>query len=181
MKNTLRIGQIFMLIALVFVVGCSDDSVTEPPPPPPATPDPAGSIGVFMDQGGSNNNITDTGSIITLYVVHDAPEVTASMFRVQAPTGWTLLGSLPQFPVAVGNVETGISLGYGTCMNNSILVMTVTYMCPGNTPVGEGFTVLPHGPPNAWEPAYSEIRVVDCSSNLLLTATGVQSPVTIVP
>lgn len=180
MKNTLRIGHIFILIALIFVVGCSDDDTTVTQPPPPGPVDPAGTIGVYMDQAGTNSNITDTGGIVTLYVVHRAPAVMASEFKIEAPTGWVRFGAQPQFAVAVGNVDSGISIGYGTCQNDVVFLILLTYQSPGNTPVGETFKVLPRDSALG-QPPYTEVRVVDCSSNLLFTAVGVESQVIVMP
>ena len=178
MKNTLRIGHIFVLIALAFVVGCSGDSTVTSPPPDPV--DPAGTIGVYMDQAGTNSNITDTGGIVTLYVVHRAPAVTASEFKVEAPTGWILFGAQPQFAVSIGDIDKGIAIAYGQCLNDVVFLITLTYQCPGNTPVGESFKVLPRDNGLGRLP-YTEVRVVDCESNLLFSGVGLESQVVVVP
>ena len=168
MTKTLRIlGTVAVVFALGMFVGCSDDSST------PVKPQPApmgGVLGVYADAAGANPNITDTGGLVTVYVVHTvANGATASQFRVEAPAGWTLQTEQAQFTVALGNVANGVSLGYGNCMAGAIHMMTLTYMSPG-TSTGS-FRVLPH------TDAPEAIQVVDCSQNLVEDADGASTPV----
>lgn len=168
MKRAFRIvAEVGLLLALGVFVGCSDDD------PASVTPLPdAGSIGVYADSEGNDRNLPDTGGTVMFYVVHKVAEgATASAFRVQLPTGWTLLGSEPQFPVTLGTVTDGLSIGYGECLTGSIHLMTLTLRSPGNSAPGTTFKVAPHtGLPES-------IQVVDCDNDLLKDAIGEESPV----
>jgi len=163
-----------MLAAGLFF-GCSDDSPTTPPVDPPIDPPEetnfAGNIGVYMDAAGLDDNLVDTGDVVQFYVVHKVEYgATASAFKVVAPQGWTLLAASSEFPVSVGNVEEGISIGYGRCASGTVHVMTLTYQSPGNS-AGEVFQVLPHDQfPEA-------VQSVDCQEVLHEDGEGLESPV----
>lgn len=162
-----------MLAAGLFF-GCSDDSPTTPKPPvePPEETNFAGSIGVYMDAEGLDDNLVDTGFIVQFYVVHKVEYgATASSFRIEAPEGWTLLAANSEFPVSIGNITDGISIGYGRCASGAVHVMTLTYQSPGNTPAGSFFRVLPH---TQWPDG---IQSVDCQEALHEDGEGVESPV----
>jgi len=133
----------------------------------------AGSIGVYADAAGTDRNIVDTGSLVTVYVVHKAENgATASQFAVAAPTGWTVVTEQSQFPVSIGNVTDGISIGYGSCQSDVIHVMTITYQSPGNS-AGTTFKVVAHK-----DDPSGMIQVVDCNQNLLVDGIGEDTPVT---
>jgi hypothetical protein len=159
-----------MLLLLGFVAGCSEDD--------PATPqvDPAGSIGVYADAGGTDVNVIDTGGTVTLYVFHKVtPGALGSSFRIEAPADWVRLTAQPQFAVTLGNPDDGLSIGYGDCLSGSIHVMTLTYDSPGTTPPDSKFKILPHsGIPEG-------VETVDCNLREWRNATGIESPVTTPP
>jgi hypothetical protein len=172
MNKALRVGcHVLILLMFGVFVGCSDDDT----PTTPVIPNPAGSIGVYADAGGTNPNVTDTGGSVSLFVVHHVEDgATASSFRVEAPAGWTMTLAQNQFPVSIGDPATGMSVGYGTCQSGAIHVMTLTYTSPGNTPAGAMFKVLPHT-----DVPSQSIEVVDCTQNLLQSAIGVETPVSL--
>ncbi|MEJ2720330.1 MAG: hypothetical protein P8181_04220 [bacterium] len=175
-KATFITSLICIMLAAGLFFGCSDDSPTTPNPPvePPEETNFAGSIGVYMDAEGLDDNLVDTGFIVKFYVVHKVEYgATASSFRIEAPEGWTLLAANSEFPVSVGNITDGISIGYGRCASGSIHVMTLTYQSPGNTPTGSVFKVLPH---TQWPDA---VQSVDCQEVLHDDGKGVESPVVI--
>jgi hypothetical protein len=178
MNKVLRISiHCCILLALGLFFGCSDDDPASVPPPQP-DPNPAGSVGVYVDEAGTNPNVVDNGGIVTLYVVHTVTEgVTASAFMIEAPAGWTRTGDVSEYPVNIGNINAGITIGYGECLTGAIHVMTLTYQAPGNTAAGESFKVLPHTDPRM----SGDIEAVDCSQNKLLDGIGIVSPVTNAP
>ena len=125
--------------------------------------------------GETDPNLIDTGSIVQFYVVHKVtPGSVGSEFRIEAPTGWVRLAATPQFPVAIGDVDDGISVGYGSCLTGSIHVITLMYTAPGNTPPGEMFKILSH-----LDRQGDAINVVDCNSTLLDDTIGEETPVTV--
>jgi hypothetical protein len=136
----------------------------------PPAPGLAGSIGLYNDPEGTNEFLLDTGGLVTYYLVHKVERgATASEFKVEAPAGWNLVAANWEFPVNLGYVETGISIAYGRCAYGNVLVGTLTYMSPGNTPAGTRFKVLPHN-------LYNDIQVVDCLEALLTDGQGLESP-----
>lgn len=174
MNRTFRIGlSLCILLAFGVLIGCSaDDPATAPAPQP--EPNIAGSIGVYADNAGTNRDIVDTGGAVTVYVVHKIENgAIASAFSVEAPAGWTLVSEVSQFPVSIGNIAAGVSIGYGDCLTGVIHLMTMTYDSPGNTMAGSTFKVVPHPDPRM----SGEIEVADCEQNKLLDCVGMASPV----
>jgi hypothetical protein len=173
MNKALRISiNLCILLALGVFFGCSDDDPASVPSPEPEV-NLAGTIGVYVDNAGTDPNVVDSGSTVTLYVVHKAEEgVTASAFMIEEPAGWSRVGAVSEYPVAIGNVDAGISIAYGECLTGAIHVMTLTYQAPGGTAAGETFKVVAH-------PQMSgKVQAVDCSETMLDDGIGVISPVT---
>jgi hypothetical protein len=172
MKNAFRIGNVLcILLVLGVFVGCGDDDPVAVNPPQVEVNE-AGSIGVYADVDGRFSHLMDTGGTVTFHVVHKVQDgATASAFRIEEPAGWIRVSANTEFPVSIGNIDDGISIGYGQCMSGSIHVMTLTYQSPGNTEPGASFKVLPH---DEWPNA---IQVVNCGSQLLEDGVGKESPV----
>jgi hypothetical protein len=171
MSNALRMFQLFCILLLVgLVAGCGDEETS--PVVPPITESQAGTIGVYADADGMIGSVRDAaGQQMAVYVVHKVEDgVTGSTFRVQAPSGWSLVSAEPMFAVTIGDVEDGVSIGYGRCAAGAIHLMTLTYRVPDATPAGEMFRVLPH---TLWPNA---IQVVDCDNNLLENGRGQDTP-----
>lgn len=169
MSNALRMFHVICILLLVgFVAGCGDEETN--PVQPPVVPQ-AGTIGVYADSEGMIGSVRDGAGQMTVYVVHKVDDgATGSTFRVEAPTGWTLVSEEPMFPVAIGDATDGISIGYGRCASGAVHLMTLTYEVPGDTPAGAMFRVLPHTLfPN-------NIQVVDCENNVLENARGQDTP-----
>ena len=174
MENVFRIGSVLcILLVLGMFVGCGDDD-----PVAVNTPDvvvnEAGSIGIYADADGRISRLADTGDMITFHVVHAVTDgATASAFKIEAPAGWVRISAKTEFPVSIGNIDDGISIGYGQCMSGSIHLMTLTYQSPGNTEPGTTFKVLPH---TEWP---NNVQVVNCTDKLLEDGIGKESPVNI--
>ncbi len=162
------IHPVCILPVLSFFLGCGGDN---PASVKKTTPFLGGSIGVYADIDGTRPYVFDTGGAVTFYVVHVTEDATASAFKIEAPTGWTRLGAEAQFPVAIGNIDDGISIGYGKCVPGAIHVMTLTYESPGNSQPGTMFKVLPHA---QW-PEY--IQVINCDEGQPENASGEETPV----
>lgn len=175
MNNAFRMTYLVcILLVLGCFIGCGDDDATPVVPviEPPDDTNFGGSIGIYADAWGTNPKLQDTGGVVTFYVVHKTEDGgTASSFSIEAPAGWTRLGAKSQFPVALGNVDNGVAIGYGQCMKGAIHVMTLTYQSPGNTNPGAMFRVRPHTefPEN--------IQVVGCDMTLLNDGIAKESPV----
>ena len=173
MKRAFRvINLVCILLVLGFVFGCSDDSTPTVPDKPNPEPDLVGSVGVFADADGTDQSVTDTGGLVTVYVVHklDTDGATASAFTVDAPAGWVLQSAQVEFPLSIGNIDDGIAIAYGSCQTGAVHLMTLTYMSPGNATPGTVFSVLPH--PHTPE----NIEVVDCDDTMRAGA-GMDTPV----
>jgi hypothetical protein len=172
MKNAFRIGNVLcILLVLGVFVGCGDDDPVSVNPPQEEI-HAAGSIGIYADTEGLRPHLLDTGGMVTLHVVHKVENgATASAFKIEEPAGWVRISATTDLPVSIGNINDGISIGYGQCMSGAIHVMTLTYRSPGNTQPGAMFKILPH---NEWPNA---IQVVNCDTQLLEDGIGKESPI----
>jgi hypothetical protein len=168
MKTAFRIMGI--LLAIGAFVGCSSDDPVEviDPPGPPLPTNPSGTLGIYADIEGLDASISDTGGMVQVFVVHKvANGATASEFKVEAPAGWTPLSYAPVFPVTItknNDVHQGVSIGYGTCMNEAFHVLSVAYMTPGTGTPGQ-FRILNHD-------YRSTILVADCNYVELTDGVG---------
>lgn len=174
MNKTLRIGcTICIMLVFGVFVGCSDDDTPTNTNPPPE-PHLAGSIGVYADAQGTDRNVEDTGQAVTVYVIHKVEDgSTASAFTVEAPAGWRLIGEQSEFIATIGDIVSGVSIGYGECLTGTIHLMTLNYMSPGNSAPGSVFEVKPH-------PHWPDVlTVVDCNYEIVNDGVMVTSPVVI--
>ena len=174
MENVFRIGSVLcILLVLGMFVGCGDDDPVAVNPPTVVVNE-AGSIGIYADTDGRISHLVDTGGMITFHIVHVVNDgATASAFRIEEPAGWVRISATTEFPVSIGNVDDGISIGYGQCMSGSIHLMTLTYKAPGNTEPGTSFKILPH---TEWP---NNLQVVNCAAKLLEDGIGKESPVNV--
>jgi hypothetical protein len=174
MNNALRMTHcVCILLVLGLIAGCGDDNPSNVTTPP-VDNNVGGTIGVYADVNGQSSVVVDNGATAEVYVVHKVTQgATACAFRIEAPTGWTLVSAQSEFPVSIGDIDDGISIAYGQCLTGSIHVMTLTYTAPGNSTTDARFRVLP----NLQWPAH--IQVVDCEQNLVEDGIGVESPVVI--
>jgi len=124
-----------------------------------------GRLCLFADPQGTNCSLSDTTSgILKVYVIHEhAVGVTAVQFSAPKPscmTGATWLLDTLSFPVAIGNSQVGLTVGYGACRSSPIHVVTISYAVKGWTTANCAYTVLP-------DQAYNRIKVVNCDFETL--------------
>lgn len=130
----------------------------------------AGYISIFGDHSGIDCGLPDVApGLATYYIFHHAtPGATACQFW--APTPWCMdaiyLQDTIVFPVTLGDSQTGVSIGYGSCLAGPIHVLSILAFGQGLTPKCCCYFIYPH-------PASTtgDIQVVDCEENLL-SATG---------
>jgi len=132
-------------------------------------------VGVYADMQGVNCNIMDSApGLLPVYcVISNTPGVTAVQFAAPKPSCMTstYLSDTNVFPVTVGNSQTGVSVGIGTCRNAPVHVLTISYFAMGTTPPCCEYPTIP----DPLAPS-GEIEFVDCSFSLMLGA-GVTSTV----
>lgn len=96
----------------------------------------AGIVGVFDDPQATRCNVFDHApGLMTVYIVHVLTAgATGSQFSAPMPacmTGAAYLGDTSPFPVVLGNTQTAVAVGYGTCLSGTIHVITVRYFAQG--------------------------------------------------
>jgi hypothetical protein len=137
----------------------------------------AGIIGIFANPGGTNCNLPDDApGVVSYYIVHiETTGAMACQFSAPAPS--CLLGSwlsdTPIFPVVIGDSQTGVAVGYGTCQSEPIHVLTVNYFVQGQSEACCRYHIRP-------DPliASGQIEIADCFGELLygIAGTGVVKP-----
>ena len=130
-----------------------------------------GEIGSYADAAGLDCNVTDGApGLLPIFIVHtDHPGATASQFAApiqlcQVGSSW--LSDTAVFAVTIGNSQTGVAIGYGTCQFSPTHVLTVQYFATGITALCCAYSVIP-------DPAVPSgmVEVVDCAAQLIF-ATG---------
>jgi hypothetical protein len=132
----------------------------------------AGTIGVFGDPEATTCNLFDQApGLMTFYVVHVlTAEASAAQFAAPVPscmTGAAYLGEASPFGVVIGNSQTGMSIGYGSCRSGPILLLTVRLFAQGLSEPCCLYPVVPdllHSEPSIW--------MVDCHSHMLAVASA---------
>ena len=131
----------------------------------------AGSIGIFPDNIGMSCALRDNAPGLTpYYIVHiNTAGATACRFSAPKPECSTAmwLADTNMFAVTIGNSQTGVSVGYGTCRASPIHVLTINFFTMGTTPPCCYYWTCPD--PLA---ASGQIEVVDCSQNLVYGVGG---------
>jgi hypothetical protein len=127
----------------------------------------AGAIGVFGNPEATACNLFDRApGLMTFYIVHVlTAEASASEFAAPVPscmTGAVYLGESSPFGVVIGNSQTGVSIGYGSCRSGPILLLTVRLFVQGLSEPCCLYPVVPD--PNYWEPG---IWMIDCDRHML--------------
>jgi hypothetical protein len=135
----------------------------------------SGSVGIFADAAGTNCNLPDAVPGLTpYYVVHVyTTGATACQFKATKPACVlaSYLSDATVFPVTVGNSQTGVSVGYGTCRSGPIHVLTLNFFTQGLTQACCYYKV-------ACDPLGSDgcasglIDIVDCSFEPALATAG---------
>jgi len=131
----------------------------------------AGYIGIFPDKIGSDCALRDSPIGLNLYFIVHVNTAGAAACRFSAPKPqcstamW--LSDTGQFPVTIGNSQTGVSVGYGVCRSSPIHVLTINFFTIGTTPPCCYYWTCPDPLADS-----GEIEVVDCNQNLLTTTGG---------
>jgi len=90
----------------------------------------AGDIGIFADNAGTTCNLSGAPGLLNVYFLCvGAIDATSSEWAAPHPACLTaehISDSSPQ-PIFLGDTETGISVGYGTCKTGTFLIMMATY------------------------------------------------------
>jgi hypothetical protein len=146
-----------LLIALCFVCASSMAFAQWP-----------GSIGAFGDAGATDCNITDTGSLVEVHIVHVyAIDVAASEFMLDvSATNWTHMGDTWDFDVYIGTPLTGASVAYEDCLDGPIHLVTVNFWGT-SAPSCTYIRIVPD--PLA---VTGEIEAVDCDYNRIFPTGG---------
>lgn len=131
----------------------------------------AGSIGIFPNAAANCCLLDDkTLGLTAYYVVHVyTPGATACRYSAPRPVCFTAtyLSDTNMFPVTIGNSQSGVSVGYGSCRVGPIHVQTLNFFTTGTTPECCYYRVQP-------DPAssYGEIEVSDCGFQLIFGVGG---------
>jgi len=128
----------------------------------------AGSIGVFEDNRGLDPCIDDgVVGLKQVYVVHfNVVGATASQFAAPMPSCWTgaaYLSDTAVYPIAIGNSQTGVAIGYGTCLTAPIMVLTINYFVQGLM----GQTCCPYSVIPDPHAASGQIEVANCLNEVI--------------
>jgi len=131
----------------------------------------AGTIGIFSDNTGANPYISDTQpGLLNVYVVHvGTAGASACQFMAPKPPCFpaTYLSDSSPFSVVIGNSQTGVSIGYGSCRVGAVHVMTMAFFASGTTLPCCYYPVVP-------DPLSSSglVDIVDCDMNLVQAEAG---------
>jgi len=123
-------------------------------------------VGVFADPTATNCDLVDASpGLISIYVVHtETPGASAVQFSAPIPscmTGAVWMSDTPVFPVVIGDSQSGVSVGYGTCSYGPIHVLTINIFAQGLSETCCAYDVYPD--PNSTS---GRIEVVDCTNAL---------------
>jgi hypothetical protein len=138
--------------------------------PPPSSF--AGMIGLYRDAAGTDCGLIDAApGLLLVNVVHvNTNGATACQFAAPMPNCWTgatYLSDTATYPVTIGNSQTGMALGYGTCLTGTFYIHGINYFVSGLGQTCCYYPVIPD--PNI---PSGQIEVVDCGGNLILGGGG---------
>jgi hypothetical protein len=126
----------------------------------------AGTIGIFADNAGTNPYISDTQpGLLTVYVVHVATDGAAACeYAAPQPACFpaTYLSDTNVFPVTIGNSQTGVSIGYGSCRVGTVLVQKIDFFATGTTPPCCPYDVTCDPLSGTDACALGKVDIVDC-------------------
>lgn len=125
-----------------------------------------GVIAITADPQGTDCNLLDLQpGLLTYWVVHlRTSGATASQWAAPQPVcmiGVIYIADSNQIGPAVGNSQTGISIGYGGCFASPITILSMVFFGYGLTPWCCYYAPTPH-------PGTGLIEMVDCSQTLLV-------------
>ena len=119
-----------------------------------------GSIGIFADNAATSCNLPDVAPFGSYYIIH-VNQTGSSACRYAAPKPACFTGAFfadqNPFPVTVGSSQTGVSVGYGSCLVGNVLTQTMVFFTSGTTPLCCYWTVVP----DPLAPS-GKIEAVDC-------------------
>jgi hypothetical protein len=111
----------------------------------------ADNIGVYSDETGSSCDLAPGFSNNAATLIHQySAGATGSHFKVKFPAGSSFFAFNSPI-VSVGNLNTGVSLSYGECLNTPIVLGTITAILAVGT-----VEVLPAD-------GFAHVYVTDCS------------------
>lgn len=129
---------------------------------------PGGRIGMFADNVGTDCSIADAApGLLAVYVVHiGTAGATASQYIAAKPACMTAtyLSDTNPFGVTVGNSQTGVSVGYGTCRTGTIHTQTISFFASGTTPSCCIYPIT-CDPLGLDQCASGNVDIVDCDFN----------------
>jgi len=134
---------------------------------------PWGNIVPSADVQGLNRFFFDTSpGLMTVYIVlADIPDVGAMACQFSAPKpacfDATYLTDSTVFPVTLGDSQTGVSIGFGQCLQVPIHVLTITYFGSGLTGECCYYWVYPH--PGG---VSGQVELVNCNQDLMFGDGG---------
>ncbi len=135
-----------------------------------------GTMALYGDEAGTACNLYDNGAcVVQAFVIYKGPiGTTASEFKLEQKNGAALvyLGeTIPEGQGATyGRADIGIAAGYGSCLDEPVLVMTVTYAGSGASAVCSQLCIVPH--PQATEHNGDNICMVDCQFSVTWANPG---------
>ena len=138
----------------------------------PVSITPWGAIDLYRDTAGMGELVYDTmPGMLAIYVVHTGEPyggAAACQFSAPKPACFTAvyLSDMNVFGVTIGNSQRGVSIGYGSCRQYPIHVLTMSFFGQGTTECCF-YPVLPD--PN--EPS-GQVVAVDCSQQLVTVKGG---------
>jgi len=128
------------------------------------------SIGVYADPAGNDCGVADNGpGVIPIYVVVrslSAIGLVGTQFSAPIPdclVGATWVSDTHVFPVSIGDSQSGLAIGFGTCRDWSIHVLTINVQVQGSTEGCCRYAFLPHPESTLGGPEF-----VDCNDNLFV-------------
>lgn len=140
-----------------------------------ALPNPVpwgGDLAPYGDSQAMSSFIYDTApGLIPVYIVHLAyyTGMIASQFSAPRPACFqaSYLSDTAVFPVTIGNSQTGVAIGYGTCQTGAVHVLTINYFGQGLTGECCFYPTLPD--PNV---PSGRIEAVNCDNELVYLSGG---------
>jgi hypothetical protein len=130
----------------------------------------SGTVCLFSDSLGTACSFVDNGpGVLKIYVVHKyTTGATAVQFAAPMPAcmaGASWLSDIGVWPVTIGSSQTGVSVGYGTCLQGPVHVMTMQFLVTGSTLPDCAYPVLA-------DPRQEHVMISDCSNRALIASGG---------
>jgi len=155
--------RLLLLMTLVLVLGATMVLAQD-----------GGRIGLFSDEAGTNCAITDAApGLLQVYVVHIMTGgATASQYAAPKPPCFTAsyLSDTNVFGVTVGNSQTGVSVGYGTCRSAPIHLQTISFFAAGTSSTCCVYSVACDPVSVTGACGAGKLDVVDCGFTYILGA-----------